>query len=144
MLNLRGQTSSSVSGLLVHRTSLGGASGRERKRGVARDRACRSAASQQQQQQSPLKHASARHPPARLLLKAKTGTYTYIVHDIIIVFAMNAATNGTHTLATDNLYHPLIQARKSVSGCGVHLSGDSDDGPLEALEMMMITRQNTK
>jgi hypothetical protein len=48
------------------------------------------------------------------------------------------------TLATGNLQHPSTQARESVSSCGVYLSGDSDDGPLEALEMMMITRQNTK
>jgi hypothetical protein len=46
------------------------------------------------------------------------------------MFAMDAATNGTHTLATGDIYRLLIiQARESVCNCGVYLSGSGGDGP---------------
>jgi len=80
----------------------------------------------------PLKHASARHPPARLLLKAKIGRYT------IFVMLADTAINGIHTLATTNLYHEPLLAWKLISECGVYLSGNSDNG----LGMMMISSQN--
>ena len=44
--------------------------------------------------------------------------------------ARTSASNGTHTLATGDIYRLLIiQARKSVCNCGVYLSNSGGDGP---------------
>jgi hypothetical protein len=46
------------------------------------------------------------------------------------MFAMDAAANGTHTLATGDIYRPPIMlARKSVCNRGVCLPGSGGDGP---------------